>query len=576
MKLKIILFAVIAAACFLLVIHCWSPLAGNGSQVPNGTVSAMLYNPGGSPAAHATVRFCSHDYNPRPDSGSGTADSTITDINGNYFITLDTGVYTVTANGDSGLTFRDSIKAIGGDTVRPNPDTLKPAGTIRGVVKLEDGGDPRTVFILFMGTRTFTWPDDSSGNFSSDPMAGGKYRVRILTTLPDYEVMDTSFVVRAGRDSIILQAITLKYNGIPVIKGVKATLDSQRISVTVSWNRVNNTVVAGYNVYRCNVDSTLGTVPINKTLVKDTFFIDDDLIQRQGQTMMYKVKAVNGNGDLSRNFSDGMQVTIISNFFLMDSIMTNSTPVNIEVDRWGNIYAFLGTGEIDTYIHNSTDTIKFTLNHPNAYDWQFGRQIDDSGNIYLIVTDSLMKFDSSGNYVGTICHRTTSSINYFRIQSELVYLLLGGGRIITVRNIQGDSIAEWVLNFPANFGIAIDRFVLNDSLLVGLTDAREILLFNRATGSFIRALPHSLWARSIGYSGTGVSDMMIKNDTIFCFNPTQARVYGLSMSGEVEWCVEDNLQIQNAYGCCEFAVGLHGEIYFPMYYGNRIYIFNKK
>ena len=117
----------------------------------------MLRNPGGSPAKNAKVVFYPVNYNPHTGgldktATTATPDSTTTDNNGNYTITLDTGTYNMLANGDSGLAYQDSITTIKGDTVKPPPDTLKPAGTIQGIIQMQPGDDPRTVFILFMGT----------------------------------------------------------------------------------------------------------------------------------------------------------------------------------------------------------------------------------------------------------------------------------------------------------------------------------------------------------------------------------------------------------------------------------------
>jgi hypothetical protein len=204
-KLTDTLAYLLGLTCTAAFLHCapMKPEAGNSSQTGNPAVAAMLYNPGGSPAVHAKVRFCPHNYNPQPDSGVGTVDSTLTDANGNYIITLSAGsTYTITASSDSGMAYKDSITAIKGDTVRPDPDTLRPAGTIKGIVLLENGGDPTTVYILFMGTRTFTMPD-ALGNFTSDSMAGGTYRVRVLTTTQNYKTLDTTFSVIAGTQTML-------------------------------------------------------------------------------------------------------------------------------------------------------------------------------------------------------------------------------------------------------------------------------------------------------------------------------------------------------------------------------------
>jgi len=186
------------------------------SSPTNPGVVGTLFNPDGSPAVNTKVVCISSDYDPRDDSGLGI-DSTTSDANGRYSINLSSGMYNMFASGSGNLVYQDSIMVITGSTVNLPADTLKVPGSIRGVVQLELGDDPRTVFILFLGTRTFTTPDDTAGNFTISNLAEGKYRVRILTTTPNYAAMDTSLIVIAGTQNVLSQPIVLQYTGIPPI-----------------------------------------------------------------------------------------------------------------------------------------------------------------------------------------------------------------------------------------------------------------------------------------------------------------------------------------------------------------------
>ena len=95
---NLILASVACAALALMSCSHPTQSTGNGSGVGNG-VAAMLYNPGGSPAAHAKVRFYPIHYNPRTGNLTKTivaaVDSTTTDAKGNYTAKLDTGTYNV-------------------------------------------------------------------------------------------------------------------------------------------------------------------------------------------------------------------------------------------------------------------------------------------------------------------------------------------------------------------------------------------------------------------------------------------------------------------------------------------------
>jgi hypothetical protein len=315
MKRKIICAAVIVAACFLQVIRCSSPIAGNGSQTPNGQVSAMVHNPGGSPAKNACVRFYKHDCDPRPGHDSSAVDSTRTDTNGNYTDTLAAGAYNVIATGDSGWAYQDSVTATTGSPVKPPACTLKTPGTIRGVVQLEQGGDSRTALLLFMGTRTFTAPDDSAGNFTTDSMAGGKYRVRVLTTLPDYQVLDTILTIIAGTQSVLPKPILLKYTGIPIPKGLSTTYDTVHGIVTVRWNSVTFQNLQGYIVYRNDTSTTVPQQISGNSAITDTFYNDTifhNLLDTNNYVYAYRVKVQDKNANIGNKFSDSCEVTAAS------------------------------------------------------------------------------------------------------------------------------------------------------------------------------------------------------------------------------------------------------------------------
>jgi hypothetical protein len=310
MRTKIAL-AILCAG--LLLMECAN--ATGGSTETSSKIASMVYNPGGSPAKHAKVRFFPVNYNPRTGGLGKTAatiDSTYTDTNGNYVITLDTGIYyTIQAGSDSGLTFNDSVKTFKDSTVRPDPDTLKPAGSIKGIVRLEEGGDPTTVFILFMGTRTFTFPDDTSGSFTSDSMAAGDYRVRILTTTPNYRTLDTTLRVIAGTQNVLPGPLVLQYTGIPTPTGLRATYDTATGKIFLSWNKLNQRIVGGYIVYRNDSSSTIPVNISGNAALKDTFFVDSVTVNpfdTNSYNFQYRLKAQDTATNLGTKYSDPIRV----------------------------------------------------------------------------------------------------------------------------------------------------------------------------------------------------------------------------------------------------------------------------
>ena len=116
----------------------------------------MLYNPGGSPAVHAKVRFYPINYNPHAGGVAkkmATADSATTDSTGNYSVKLDTGTYNVLASGDSGVVYQDSITVTKDSAIHPPADTLKAPGGLRGRVRLQPGDDRENRVYSVLGNK---------------------------------------------------------------------------------------------------------------------------------------------------------------------------------------------------------------------------------------------------------------------------------------------------------------------------------------------------------------------------------------------------------------------------------------
>jgi len=396
---KLTLLVLCGSTAFLLAVQCANP--GSGTETGNGLVTAMLYNPGGSPAANADVRFCHHDNDPRPGHDSGVVGSTKTDANGNYTITLDPGPYTIEASGDSGLAYQDLITAVKGDTVRPNPDTLKPAGSIKGIVRLEEGGDPTTVFILFMGTRTFTWPDDTSGSFTSDSMAAGTYRVRILTTTPNYKTLDTNLGVIAGAIDSLPQPIVLKFIGIPTPKNVRIVYDTLKQIVNLSWDSANASLVSYYNVYRRNVTADSTPVKINASPVRAASYSDST--GTQDVTYEYQVAAVNASASEGTK-SAAVSVEIVGMFVIKRIIGQPGTgvgqyqgPSAVAVSKDGKVF-------ISDIFGNKVlifDTLGNFLKQDTGFRRPIGIELKNN-NSYFVLEDQPRKvrlIDSLGSTV---------------------------------------------------------------------------------------------------------------------------------------------------------------------------------
>jgi hypothetical protein len=409
---NLILASVACAALALMSCSHPTQSTGNGSGVGNG-VAAMLYNPGGSPAAHAKVRFYPIHYNPRTGNLTKTivaaVDSTTTDAKGNYTAKLDTGTYNVLAAGDSGVVYQDSITVIKDSTVHPPADTLGAPGSIKGVVRLQPGDDARTVFIIFMGTNILSMPDDAIGNFTVANIAEGTYRVRILTTLDAYVPKDTVLSVAAGRVDTLTHDIVLQYTGIPVPSGLKISYDTLKQIVALSWNKpTTGRKVAGYNIYRKRSDST-SFVSI-KSGITDTVYSDST--GTQDQTYEYRVAAVDTNGTEGvKNAGPSVKIQpaygFVRRFAYPDS--TGTTPYHIETDKYGNIFI------LQNYTGLKTRALKFDSNFVQDVGW--------GGKIYDGATD--VAIDSLNRIL--IINLTKSQIDVYSADGTLLDSIKNAG-----------------------------------------------------------------------------------------------------------------------------------------------------
>ena len=392
------------AGLLLMIVYCGnSPTAGNGSQTPN-SIYGILYNPDGSRAAHATIFIITSDHDPKPLKGKIRAivDTTTTNDTGAFFLdSLPDGYYNIVGKGDSGVSYNDSV-FIQGDTTTDNlSDTLRSSGTLSGVVRLQPGDDSRTVFILVFGTQTWITPIDSIGNFTLS-LAEGTYHVRFLTTLDDYNPLDTNLIIRAGMYDTLSDTIFLPYTGIPIPTGLTLTYDTLKQIVTLTWDKADTTLVKGYNVYRKHSDSDF--VKINPALITETTYSDSSVIQ--DESYEYKITAVD-NGDNEGKKSEGVNVKIVSGFELADSIIISfSTPPNLltfEMDRALNFLIPMGDtgyGDFITVFNQSGDSIRAFGEGHFSNDLRFVR-IDSKENAYCSARSRhrVVKFDPTGVFL---------------------------------------------------------------------------------------------------------------------------------------------------------------------------------
>ncbi len=406
MKTKTSLIAICIGAV-LLSLDCSSPTqtTGNGSGSGNAVVG-KIYSPGGTAPAKG-IKVTIRPKMSLPDtSGIGMAKrqadtaSVVTDDAGRFAFdtSLAAGAYVIEAKSGNDAVLIDSVVVNKTTTDTLPPDTLKPAGAIKGVIKLSEGGDPRKVFVMAFGIDRFTAVGED-GSFKFKNMAESAYDLRIISVLDDYGVFDMSNVAVTAAETTDVKTIELPFTGIPTPKNVAIAYDTMKQIVTLSWNKADFAIVKGFNVYRRNVDSNSVLDRINTNPITDTLYRDSTGIQ--DQTYEYHVAA------LDKNATEGTKSTVVSTviatYFHVDSIYGGegsalgmfNNPTDIAVANNGDIYIVdRGNKRIQVFGKNMQPKFQFSTDPVLS---PFKITLDSSRNAYVIdCCNKISVFDTAG------------------------------------------------------------------------------------------------------------------------------------------------------------------------------------
>jgi hypothetical protein len=303
-----LILASVACAAFALM-SCSHPTqsTGNGSGIGNGVVVAMLYNQNGTPAVGVRV-FIRPKKSLADTSGTGLpkrlailaeTDSVFTDTNGRYAFdtTLDTGTYVIEAASGNNAVLIDSVavKSKAATDTLP-PDTLKPAGAIKGVIKLSEGGDPRKVFVLAFGIDRFA-KVNVDGSFKFSGLARGTYDLRLISSLNNYGVLDTVNISVKSSDTTDLDTIELPFTGIPTPKNLNVSYDTLTQTVILKWDAADTSLIDGYNIYRAIKGQNFSL--LTQTPLPETATIYHDSNVTIGNTYEYRLVSRKASGEES-------------------------------------------------------------------------------------------------------------------------------------------------------------------------------------------------------------------------------------------------------------------------------------
>ena len=336
-------------------LYCTFSVAG-GTETPNGYAFGKIVDAGGRPADSAVVQLFECDNLPSSGAPKAAATgqsafTTFTDREGQFDISPDLadGYYNIYGFKGENLCYAESIRIIDGrlpDTTEHFADTLLPAGSISGVVRLLPQHSSKTALILVYGSNTFTYPVDSIGNFALSHMAAGTYRIRLLSIIDIYVPMDTLFTIRTGKSDTLTDTVRLKYKGAPVVSGLSALYDSLRLIARIWWNKIDTTIASKYMLNR-SITSDGYPLWDKKVVVGDTLYSDDTLIQSisdLGQSLQYRVSAYDKDGIEGPYSKPSPAVRMAAAYKPVDSVLLcdQATTVfgisDLETDNAGYVY----------------------------------------------------------------------------------------------------------------------------------------------------------------------------------------------------------------------------------------------
>ncbi len=397
-----VLFAFLGA--IILLAHCGpDTLSGNTIQTGNPAMLAgVIYQSDGKkPASGAKVYVRPKVATPNTDSST----TTVTDANGAFSITtLDTGLYVVEAEMDLQKSFKDDVHIFNSDSTAKIADTLQATGSIKGIVHLSEGGDPRKVLILTSGLGRVFSPD-TNGLFVMESMAAAEYDLRFLPTISNYQVLDTLNILVNPNEVTNLDTLHISYSGLPSVRSLSVTIDSLFQKVILSWNRSESENFYGYRVYRKELNEITETL-MTGSKSEDTTFIDSTVLEGK---YIYNVVTVDQNGN-EASIRKSIEVDVKSVFqtvvsFGGDSLFRRISDVQVMPD--GNLLVVDFDGQKVITLNSEGDFLSSWGKEGEGkgeFSYPIKAAVDDSGNFYILEflgQGRIQKFDSQCNY---ICH----------------------------------------------------------------------------------------------------------------------------------------------------------------------------
>jgi hypothetical protein len=493
------LLLTLETAIVMLCVGCGT-MDGTGSSTQTG-ITGKIYNDDGTPAKNVIVSIIASGYIPSI-SGVGKSapvDSIVTDESGSYVTRwLAPGTYNVFGKKADRFWYQDSV-LIDSTTTTIENDTLREAGSMSGIVRLQPKDDSRTVLILIYGSNMFTYPEDFTGHFSITNLAEGTYHIKVLTTILGYASKDTMITIVPGKNDTLSDTMRLEYSGIPVVTGLVAIWDSLLLKTNVSWSKLDTSIIEGYNIYRGVADSTFNDQPINAAMIVSNGYTDTFNCATartwQDKRYVYRVKSINKNNDIGI-YSNADTITASSAYKPVKTItgipgdssdayiyrnriyVTNRMEKNIEIFDtagtpiqsfgssgsaplvWPRLVSALGdyifvadqeqrgTNGSDSSSIKKYDTAGNFLSRIPIAGLITGMAVKDAGEFYTIMTESdtitLQHRNGSGEVIDSmVIRKSSASISSFWIVPTI---RIAGSQIVVMGALSSDTTEMLTLN----------------------------------------------------------------------------------------------------------------------------------